>query len=164
MPKRKPFDGTIIEIEQAMKECKNAFEFRRIQCVYLVMLNPDISNREISDITLFSKSRIKAIHASYRANGLAGLSDSRGGRYRENLTFAQEQELLAPFEEESPKGSLIVAGRVKLAYEEKIGRKVAESTIYRILDRHGFRKITPYRRHKKADKEAQETFKKTLPI
>jgi hypothetical protein len=123
MPKRKSFDGNIQEIERAMKQSKNCAEFRRIQCVHLAMLNPDMPAGKISEITLYSESHVRNIHADYRKNGLMGLGDNRGGRYRENLTFAEEQELLAPFEEESPKGSLIVAGRVKKAYEAKIGRE-----------------------------------------
>jgi transposase len=128
------------------------------------MLHPDMSASEIAKITLFSTSRVWAIHANYRSQGLAGLIDGRGGRYRQNLTFVEEEQLLKPFECESKNGSLIVAGKVKKAYEQKIGKEVAESTIYRMLHRHGFRKITPYRRHKKADKDSQETFKKTSQI
>jgi len=161
MPKRKPIEGNIADLEAALKQCKDCGEYRRIQCVHLAMLHPHMTTKEIAKITLYSKSHVLIIHNNYRNNGLDGFLDNRGGRHRENMTFAQELELLKPFEEESPKGSLVVAGRVKKAYEEKIGREVAESTIYRLLDRHGFRKIVPYRRHKKADKEAQETFKKT---
>jgi len=160
MPKRKPIDGDISEITQAMKQSQNCSEYRRIQCVYLAVRNPDISNKEISDITLFSKSRIKVIHANYRKGGLAELIDKRGGRHRENMTLQQEQELLIPFEQESKSGTLVVAGKIKQAYEQRVGHSVAESTIYRMLDRHGFRKITPYRRHKKADGKEQEAFKK----
>jgi transposase len=164
MPKRKAFEGDINYIGQVMKGLENCAEYRRIQCVHLAMLHPEMSAKEISKITLYSESHVRHIHGDYRKNGLAGLTDNRGGRYRENLTIAQEQELLKPFEEECKSGSIVVAGRIKKAYEEKVGREVAESTIYRMLKRHGFRKITPYRRHKKADKEEQETFKKTSQI
>ena len=147
MPKRKPFNSDVKEIEKAMAECKSKSEYRRIQCVHLAMLHPGMAANKIAEITLFSESRVWAIHAIFRKEGLAGLIDSRGGRHRENLTLAEEAELLKPFEQESKNGSLIVAGRVKNAYEQKIGREAAESTIYRMLNRHGFRKITPYRRH-----------------
>jgi transposase len=164
MPNRKALEGNIIDVERALKQCKNCGEYRRIQCVHLALLHPDMTAKEIAEITLYSKNHVLIILADYRKNGLDGLTDMRGGRHRENMTLAQEQELLAPFEKESQKGSLVVATEIKRAYENKIGRKVAESTIYRMLGRHGFRKITPYRRHKKADKEAQETFKKTSRI
>ena len=153
MPKRELFEGNIVEIEQAMKVAPDSFEYRRIQCVYLAMLYPDMTASQISKITLYSESHVRNIHADYRANGLVGFGDNRGGRYRENLTFEEEVELLKPFEETSKSGSLIVAGSVKKAYEEKIGTSVPKSTIYRLLDRHGYRKIVPYRRHKKADKQ-----------
>jgi hypothetical protein len=79
------------------------------------------------------------------------------------MTLAEEAAFLAPFIEESKTGSIVVIGKIKKAYEEIVGKEVAESTIYRLLDRHGFRKIVPYKRHKKADTEEQETFKKTFP-
>ncbi|MCE5241943.1 MAG: winged helix-turn-helix domain-containing protein [Desulfobacteraceae bacterium] len=42
-----------------------------------------------------------------------------------------------------------------------VGRKVAKTTIYRMLDRHGWRKIMPRPHHPKSDPKAQEGFKKT---
>jgi len=164
MPKRKSFDIDIKVIQRAMKDCKSTSEYRRIQCVHLAMLHPDMPANKIAKITLFSESRVWAVHAIFRKEGLAGLEDSRGGRYRENLTLDQEKVLLAPFEQESQSGSIVTISRIKKAYEEKVGREVAKSTIYRILTKHGFRRIIPYRRHKKADKDEQESFKKTSQL
>jgi len=78
------------------------------------------------------------------------------------MTLDEEADLLAGFEEQSRSGKLVVTGSIKVAYEAKIGKEVAESTIYRMLERHGFRKIVPYQRHPKANKEEQEAFKKTF--
>ena len=55
-------------------------------------------------------------------------------------------------------------GEIKKAYEAKVGKEVAESTIYRLIARQGFRKIVPYKRHPKADVEEQEAFKKTSSV
>jgi hypothetical protein len=90
MPKRKPFEGDIVDIEKAMKESKNCAEFRRIQCVYLGMLHPNMSSKEISKVTLYHENYVRAIHMNYRKNGLLGLVDNRGGRYRQNLTLAED--------------------------------------------------------------------------
>jgi hypothetical protein len=35
--------------------------------------------------------------------------------------------------------------RVKAAYEQALGRKVPKSTVYRMLARHGWRKVVPGR-------------------
>jgi transposase len=161
MRKRKELVGNVEEISKAMKEQKNPELFRRMQCVYLAMMHPDMPSKTIGEITLYSESRVWSIHAEYRKNGIQGLGDKRGGRYRENMSYEDEQALLNTFKEESNSGKLVVAGKIKLAYEEKVGKEVAESTIYRMLDRHGFRKIVPYKRHPKANKEEQEAFKKT---
>jgi hypothetical protein len=40
---------------------------------------------------------------------------------------------------------------------------VARSTVYRLLDRHGWRKVTPRPRHPKADPAAQAAFKPKFP-
>ena len=50
---------------------------------------------------------------------------------------------------------------IKRAFEAEVGHKVAKTTIYRMLDRHDWRKIMPRPRHPKSDTEAQEGFKKT---
>jgi len=98
---------------------------------------------------------------NFRNNGIDSVKDKRGGRYREHMTIEEEIEFLKPFEEKSKSGALVVVGGVKKAYEDKVGKKVAKTTIYRLLDKHGFRKITPYKRHKKANLTEQEAFKKT---
>ncbi len=49
---------------------------------------------------------------------------------------------------------------IKAAYEAKIGRKVPKSTVYRMLERHGWRKIALRPHHPKTDPLAQESFKK----
>jgi len=128
------------------------------------MLYPKMSAKKIGETTLYSESRVWAIHADYRANGLSGLLDARGGRYRENMTLAEEKVFLAPFIEKSKTGAIATIGEIKRAYEAKVGKEVADTTVYRLLERHGFRKIVPYKRHKKANIEEQETFKKTSSL
>jgi len=162
MRRRKDLLGNVEELSRAMKAQQNLASYRRIQCVYLAIKYPEMSSKEIGEIALYSESRVWSIHAEYRQNGIQGLEDKRGGRYRENMSIEDEQALLNTFEEESNSGKLVVASKIKLAYEEKVGREVAETTIYRMLDRHGFRKIVPYKRHPKANKEEQDAFKKTL--
>ena len=162
MPKSRNLEGNEIEIIRAMKESSSIEDFRRIQCVYLGVRYPEMPARKIGEITFFSESRVWAIHAKYRKNGISGLRDSRGGRYHEYLSFEEEEEFLKQFEEKYKAGALSVAGSIKKAYEELVGKKVSKTTIYRLLVRHEFRKIVPYKRHKKANVEEQEAFKKTF--
>ena len=56
-----------------------------------------------------------------------------------------------------------VTRQIQQAYQEQLGKEVAPSTVYRLLDRHGWRKVVPRPRHPKADIAAQAAFKKTAP-
>ena len=161
MPKRRELGDGVEKITAAMKDSKKASEYRRLLCIYLGMVYPEMTAKKIGEITQYSESRVWALHADYRKRGMDALTDTRGGRYREYMSPDEEANFLEAFEEKSKTGALVVIGEVKQAYEAKIGKEVAESTIYRILDRQGFRKIVPYKRHPKTDSERQETFKKT---
>jgi transposase len=55
----------------------------------------------------------------------------------------------------------VQVAQVRSAYEQRVGHPVAARTIYRLLDRHGWRKVVPRARHPKADVAAQAAFKKT---
>ena len=50
---------------------------------------------------------------------------------------------------------------IKEGFEKAIGKKVHKTSIYRLLERHNWRKIVPLPFHPKKDKEAQKHFKKT---
>ena len=76
------------------------------------------------------------------------------------MTSEEEKEFLAGFFEAASKGGILVVSEVHVALEKKLGHKVAETTIYRMLARHGWRKIVPRRRHPKANASAKEEFKK----
>jgi len=70
--------------------------------------------------------------------------------------------LLKQFFNKAKDGGILVVNEIKLAYELKVGHKVPKSTVYRMLARHDWRKIVPYRRHPKADLDKQEAFKKNF--
>jgi len=52
---------------------------------------------------------------------------------------------------------------IQRACEERVGKSVAPSTIYRMLERHGWRKVVPRPRHPKANRAGQAACKRTSP-
>jgi len=91
------------------------------------------------------------------------VKESWGGRRRQHLTFQQETEFLEPWIEKAEKGGVLVVPPIHAALKERLGRSVAASTVYRMLARHGWRKVEPDTCHPKCDAEAQEEFKKNSP-
>ncbi len=117
---------------------------------------------EIARHTGVSVTTVRRVIASYNREGLCSIETSgKGGRRHEYLTAEQEQEFLAPFFARGESGELVTAGEIKRAFEARVGHEVEESTIYRLLHRHGWRKLMPRPRHPKASAEEQATFKKT---
>jgi transposase len=83
-----------------------------------------------------------------------------GGRRRQNLAIEQEKEFLAYWVDKAAEGGVLVVPPLHEALEKRLGRKVAASSVYRMLARHGWRKVEPDTCHPKRDPDAQAEFKK----
>jgi len=74
----------------------------------------------------------------------------------------EEKKVLAPFFARAESGEIATAAQIHRASQAKVGHEVDESTIYRLLNRHSWRKLMPRPRHPQADPQEQEPFKKTV--
>lgn len=146
---------------QLLRKANDSLSVKRIQCVYF-KAKYDKTPEEIADMVGYNVAYVKQIQAIFWKYGESALDiKPRGGRRRENLKFKEEKELIDKFNKGAEKGGIIEVSKIKAAYESKIGKKVAKSTVYRMLKRHDWRKIAPRTKHPKSDKEALENFKKT---
>lgn len=163
MPRRRSFPkGAAGRLKKLLDESRDIAEYRRIQSCWL-RASMDLSNKEISQATGLPIRSIRQYHHFYMKHGESYLlKGNKGGRYRENMSVEEERQFLKDFEKKASTGGMLVISEVKEAYEKRIGQVVALSTVYRVLARHGWRKIVPRRKHPKGDREEQESFKKTL--
>jgi transposase len=83
-----------------------------------------------------------------------------GGRRRQLLTIEEEEQFLEPWTKEAESGGVLVVPPIHEALEKRLGRTMPASTVYRMLARHGWRKVTPDTCHPNRDKQAQQDFKK----
>jgi transposase len=143
-----------------MQEAKTKAEFQRAQAVWLrVALG--LSASDVATAVGLSVNTVRCLQSRFRLRGESVLTGvGRGGRRRENLTVDQEDDLLRPFLDQAGSGGILQVGPIKAAYEEAVGHVVPKSTVYRVLARHGWRKLVPRRRHPKAQSDLQEEFKK----
>lgn len=143
-----------------MRQAKTKAEFQRAQTIWL-RVALDLCDDDIATAVGLSVNTVRCLQSRFRLKGESALIGvGRGGRRRENLTVEQEDELLQPFLEQAGGGSILQVGPIKTAYEKAVGRVVPKSTVYRLLARHGWRKLAPRRRHPKAKTDLQEAFKK----
>lgn len=149
-------------IYKLMKEAQSLEQYKRMQAVYYRACYKEKAPK-IAERTGLTVGTIWNIHSRWKRQG-ARIFDIKntGGRIRENLSLEQEKDFLKQFENEGVKGGILEVKVIHEAYKAILGKNIALSTTYRMLDRHDWRKIMPRPRHPKGDLEIQETFKKKL--
>ena len=70
-----------------------------------------------------------------------------GGRRRALMSLEEEKAFLEPWVEQARSAGVWVVSPWRAALAEKLGRKVTFSVVYRLLARHGWRKVAPDTRH-----------------
>ena len=155
--------ATVARLAERLKQATSHAQYQRIQCV-LIRATLGSSAAQIAQLLGWSTATVHVMHSRWGKEGDAIFElRGRGGRRHQHLDGEQEKLLLAPFVERANAGGMLSVAQIQQAYEQQVGKAVAPSTIYRLLDRHGWRKLVPRPRHPKADVAAQAAVKKTAP-
>lgn len=155
-------DKLIEYLQKLLKSNSSNISIKRIQCVYF-KIKYKKEPEEIGEMVGYNKSYVKQIQAKYWKEGdLAFYLKSRGGRRRENLTLEEEKRIVEEFRQKAENAEILEVSKIKKCYEEKIGKKVPKSTVYRMLKRQNWRKIAPRPSHPKSKPEVIEKFKKRI--
>jgi len=85
---------------------------------------------------------------------------SWGGRRNAHLAPEEEKSFLAAWTSKAESGGVLTVPPIHCALMERLGKKIPISTTYRLLARHGWRRVEPDTKHPKSDPQAQEEFKK----
>ena len=72
----------------------------------------------------------------------------------------QEEDFLVPWLEQAQAGSILVVSPLRAALAQQLGQPMKASVVYRLLARHGWRKVAPDTRHPKSDPQIQAAWKK----
>jgi transposase len=130
----------------------------------LIIYNALVEPRKAEEIARHfgvSKASVHGVISTYNRISVAAVETAgKGGRRRQYLTLEEEKAFLAPFFEQAQAGEIATVAQIWQAFEHQVGHHVDDSTIYRLLNRHGWRKLMPRPRYPKADPQEQEQFKK----
>jgi len=133
---------------------------------WLIIYNALVDPRRAEDIANHCGVSTATVHQvvfAYNRRGAEAVeTPGRGGRRNASLTLEEEKFFLAPFFAHAERGEIATVAEIQRALEVQIGREVDDSTVYRLLHRHGWRKLMPRPRHPQAITEAQVQFKKTF--
>jgi len=111
------------------------------------------------------RATVARLQAAFRHEKTASSKTSRpwGGRRSSLLTPEQEREFLQPWLEQARGGAVVVVSPIRAALAQRLKQPVKPSVVYRLLARHGWRKVAPDTRHPKSKPEVQEDWKKNSP-
>ena len=154
----------LAEVKNRMRTDQRADWRQRWLIIYNALVEPRPAE-EIARHCGVSKATVHAVISRYNRLGVAAIeTPGKGGRRRCYLTLEEEQDFLAPFFAQAERGEIATVGQIWQAFEQRVGHPVDDSTVYRLLDRHGWRKVMPRPKHPKSDPHTQEAFKKTFPL
>jgi transposase len=85
-----------------------------------------------------------------------------GGRRNSSMSIEEEKEFLSQWQEKAAAGGVLTVPPLHAALVERLGHDIPMSTTYRLLARHGWRKVQPDTKHPKSDPAVQEEFKKNF--
>ena len=148
-------------LKTALLRWKKIPHIQRERIQMVLMRESGMTQPKIAEVLGVSLSTVNRAHMTYDTGGVKALKPKPiGGRQRENMTHEQEKALLADFAKAAGAGELLNIHDLKTTYEKAIGHATSNSTVYNLLDRHGWRKLMPRPFHPKRNLAAQNAFKK----
>ncbi len=134
------------EVEAALRAAAAArtpLQLRQCQAILIPALT-GASLQVTAGIIGVSRNQVCVLRRQFRAAGgpPAAAAERRGGRRRSHMSLDDEVRFVAPWLARIASGADVPARDIRSAYECAVGRKVAKSTIYRLLARHGWRRGT----------------------
>ena len=151
--------------QEILERIRKTVGFWKVQ-KWLVIWNALIDPRSAKEIAMhvgFAQQTVHNLISQYNRRGPEAVEGpGKGGRRRYYMSLEEEAKFLEPFKQRALTGQIATVFEIKQALEKKLGQTVHKTTAYRLLRRHGWRKIVPRPFHIKSKKVEQEDFKKNF--
>jgi len=151
----------VVKARAVVAQAADAKELRAAQAILLPALAHTTLDQTAALLGV-GRASVSRLQQRFR-EGIQPARSSRrgGGRRRAIMTLEAEKAFLAPWAEQARNAGVLVVSPLRAALAETLGRKkVAASVVYRLLARHGWRKVAPDTRHPKSDPAAQADWKR----
>ena len=148
-----------------LRHAKTADELRTAQAV-LLPLELGLSLEQTAAAIGRSRTATCLIRTRYCkvASGQRPPARSKHAlRNHAKASLVQEANALDDVLREASEGGVLVIPRLKPLIESRLGKTLALSTVYRLLARHGWRKLVPDTQHPQGDPTPREDWKKNSP-
>jgi IS605 OrfB family transposase len=152
---------TLNELRRRAKKAKDPIEKDRFLAVYHAKRG--LTAKEIARIIPNTPRWVQETVRRYNLEGPEALKDKRHQNpgQKPKLTPEERMRVLEALQGPPPDGGLWTGPKLREWVERELGKRLSFYPIYRLLHEMGFALRVPRPRHRKADGEAQEAFKKT---
>lgn len=162
MARPRRIDPLIVQRAQLTAATSTSVEsLRQCQAVLLPALF-GATLEQTANVLGVGRATVARLQAAFRKQraALPTVPRNWGGRRQSLLTPAEEGAFLKPWLARATTGNLVVVSPIRAALAQRLGQPVKPSVVYRLLARHGWRKVAPDTRHPKSQPEVQEAWKK----
>lgn len=152
----------VAKAREAVVQAQDLQQLRMAQAVLLPSL-AQLTLEQTATALGVGRATVARLQTRFRQQGEPAAQPaarSWGGRRHALLTAAEEAALLAEWKAPAERGELVVLTPLRAALDRRVGRRVKPSVVYRLVQRHRWRKVAPDTRHPKTDAPGQETWKK----
>jgi len=162
MARPRKIDSELVKKAQELAAQTNDIQELRMAQAILLPAMAQLTLKAAAKVIGVGRATVARLQSRFRRRKGGAPSTPRpwGGRRRALLPLQEEQAFLAGWKSKAEQGQLVVVTPLQVALQEKLGRRIKPSVVYRLLDRHRWRKVAPDTRHPKAQPTVQEEWKK----
>jgi len=158
-------DGDLIRLKQLAKSERNAKQRDRLRAVRLALEGR--STAQIQELLERSRRFVQRWVYVYRDHGIEAIMPGKPPGVAPHLPHNRKDDLRARIDAGPTEDDNVCALRgrdIQEILEKEFGVKYSLSGVYELLHRLGYSCLSPRPKHRKADPEAQEAFKKSAPF
>lgn len=150
----------VAKAKRAVKTTRDLDDFRSALAV-LLPAKAGLTLKVTAQLLGVGTASVNRMQTRFHA-GRTAASRARnwGGRRKSLLTLQEELDFLKPWAEQARGAGLLVLSPIRAALAQRVGHPVKASVVWRLLARHGWRKVAPDTKHPKNDPAIMEAWKK----
>jgi transposase len=153
--------------QERLDELKQAFASQKVGSKLFVRLQAvklcceGMSTADIAALTKYTTRQVNNIYLAFLERGIEGLTPKKP-KPRNKLTVEKESEYLAKLAEKAAEGKFVRVAEMQAEFEALSGVKYGTRVFYKVLQRHGWRKVKPRGQHPNKVSEEEITSSKKL--
>lgn len=150
------------EIEEVRRKNREKRTERRLYALTLRAEGETLE--EIAKRTGYQRGSVSVLIRKYFQKGISAIVGNHCGGNRRNMSIEREAALLEKHRKKAEKGHMLDVQELKQEYEQEVGHQISNGQIYRVLQRHGWRKVMPRSKHPKRASEEEIISSKKLKL